>query len=556
MRALSREFNWAGTSLGPPHTWPLSLRTTVRMLLSSRHPMFLFWGSDLIQFYNDAYRPSLADGGRHPAALGMRGAEFWTDIWEIIGPQIEQVMSGGEATWHEDHLVPILRNGRIEEVYWTYSYGPAFGDDGSVAGVLVVCQETTPRVFTERRLASMNVQIQTERTRLSSLIAAAPAAMAVYSGPSHIITYVNKAWESVVGKPNVLGLTFAEAFPETRSGALEGLDRVYQTGEPWVETERHSPIRRSPDGPLEDAYWNLVCIRLEGSLGIGGGDVVGYDILVYAVDVTAQVVARRDLESARAQAEEAMRSAEQANRAKSEFLAMMSHELRTPLNAIAGYTELVEMEIHGPVTDDQREALRRIQRSERHLLGLVNGVLNYARLEAGNLSYHVVDVDVEHALAECESLVTTQARSRELRLTVEPCPTGTTVRADAEKLQQILLNLLSNAVKFTSEGGSITVTCEVGPETVAIRARDTGRGIPPADAARIFEPFVQIDTKLTRSRDGVGLGLAISRELARAMDGDLTVESEVGKGSTFTLTLPRAPESPATAASLADAATN
>jgi signal transduction histidine kinase len=518
--------------------------------------MFLFWGPDLIQFYNDAYRPSLGDGGRHPAALGMRGAEFWTEIWDIIGPQIEQVMGGGEATWHEDHLVPILRNGRIEEVYWTYSYGPAFGDDGSVAGVLVVCQETTPRVFTERRLASMNVQIQTERTRLSSLIAAAPAAMAVYSGPSHVITYVNKAWESVVGKPNVLGLTFAEAFPETRSGALEGLDRVYRTGEPWVETERRSPIQRLPDGPVEDAYWNLVCIRLDGSLGIGVADVPGYDLLVYAIDVTAQVVARLELESARAQAEDAMRSAESANRAKSEFLAMMSHELRTPLNAIAGYTELVEMEIHGPVTDDQREALRRIQRSERHLLGLVNGVLNYARLETGNLSYHVVDVDVEGALAECESLVTTQARSRNLRLTIEPCPSGARVKADAEKLQQILLNLLSNAVKFTGEGGSITVTCQVGSETVAIRASDTGRGIPPADAARIFEPFVQIDTKLTGSRDGVGLGLAISRELARAMHGDLTVESELGQGSTFILTLPRAPESPAPAASLADASAN
>jgi signal transduction histidine kinase len=299
-----------------------------------------------------------------------------------------------------------------------------------------------------------------------------------------------------------------------------------------------------------------VCIRLEGSIGIGGANVPGYDVLVYAVDVTAQVAARRDLESARAQAEEAMRSAETANRAKSEFLAMMSHELRTPLNAIAGYTELVAMEIHGPVTDDQREALKRIQKSERHLLGLVNGVLNYARLEAGNLSYNVTDVDVDHALAECESLVTTQAHSRNLRLAVEPCPSGTRVRADAEKLQQILLNLLSNAVKFTGDGGSITVTCEVGAETVSIRARDTGRGIQAADAARIFEPFVQIDPQLTRSRDGVGLGLAISRELARAMDGDLTVESAVGKGSTFILTLPRSPGSPTLAASLADAATN
>ena len=147
MRALCRARDWATTPLGPVAAWPPSLRSIVRMLLASRFPMFLFWGPHLVQFYNDAYRPSLAQGGRHPMALGARGPEFWTEIWDIIGPQIEQVMAGGEATWHEDQLVPILRNERIEEVYWTYTYGPAFDDDGNVAGVLVVCQETTARVL-------------------------------------------------------------------------------------------------------------------------------------------------------------------------------------------------------------------------------------------------------------------------------------------------------------------------------------------------------------------------------------------------------------------------
>ncbi len=153
MSALCRAFDWCATSLGPTDTWSHSLRTTVMTVLESRHPMFLFWGADLVQIYNDAYRPSLAEGGRHPRALGKRGKDFWTEIWDIIGPQIDGVMTRGEATWHVDQLVPIERNGRIEDVYWTYSYSPVRDDDGSIAATLVVCQETTSRVLTvtERR---------------------------------------------------------------------------------------------------------------------------------------------------------------------------------------------------------------------------------------------------------------------------------------------------------------------------------------------------------------------------------------------------------------------
>ena len=150
MRALCRAMDWGATPLGPVEGWPLSLRTIVAAMLGSRHPMFLFWGPDLVQVYNDAYRPSLGEGGRHPRALGMRGREFWTDIWDTIGPQIEQVMGGGGATWHEDQYLPILRNGRLEDVWWTYSYSPVVGDDGEIAATLVVCQETTKRVVSQR----------------------------------------------------------------------------------------------------------------------------------------------------------------------------------------------------------------------------------------------------------------------------------------------------------------------------------------------------------------------------------------------------------------------
>ena len=203
------------------------------------------------------------------------------------------------------------------------------------------------------------------------------------------------------------------------------------------------------------------------------------------------------------------------------------------------------MGIRGPVTPQQGEDLRRIQHNQRHLLGLVNEVLNYAKLETGAVHFEIADVAVEEALAALEALIAPQLRVKRLAYANlgcegDPGRTPVAVRADREKLQQVLLNLLSNAVKFTRGGGRVEVSCRPTEREVAIRVRDTGRGIPAEKLAAIFEPFVQIDARLTRTEEGVGLGLAISRDLARGMGGDLSAESEVGRGSTFTVTLPRA----------------
>ena len=252
--------------------------------------------------------------------------------------------------------------------------------------------------------------------------------------------------------------------------------------------------------------------------------------------------------NARGEAERRRAEAEAANRAKSEFLTMMSHELRTPLNAIGGHAELIEIGVHGPVTAAQREALDRIQRSKRHLAGLVNAVLGFARIEAGAVQYTEEDVPLTDVIATVAGLIEPQAAAKGIALTIEGSREveGTaeprkqlTARADEEKVRQILLNLLGNSVKFTPAGGRISVSAEVaGDGSVGVRVRDTGVGIPADKIERIFDAFMQVDGTLTRVQDGVGLGLAISRDLARHMGGDITVESEEGRGSIFTLTLP------------------
>ncbi|HEX2210914.1 MAG TPA: MHYT domain-containing protein [Longimicrobium sp.] len=248
--------------------------------------------------------------------------------------------------------------------------------------------------------------------------------------------------------------------------------------------------------------------------------------------------ANEDLAERTREAERARQAADEANAAKSAFLATMSHELRTPLNAIAGYTQLIDMGIHGPVSDAQREALDKIQRNQTHLLGLINDVLNFAKIEAGQVQYEVEDVPLDATLAAVEALVEPQLAAKNLRYRYRGGDPRVTVRADRERVEQVVLNLLSNAIKFTGAGGEVELSWEARDGTVSIQVRDTGRGIPADKLEAIFEPFVQVDPALTRAAEGTGLGLAISRDLARAMKGDLTAHSSEGEGSVFTLTLP------------------
>jgi signal transduction histidine kinase len=263
----------------------------------------------------------------------------------------------------------------------------------------------------------------------------------------------------------------------------------------------------------------------------------------HSEELRAQTVALESTQRALEEAYEAERAArgeaEAANRTKAQFLATMSHELRTPLNAIGGYAELLIDGIRGPVTDDQVLDLQRIQRSQRHLLSLINDILNFAKIEAGKVDFNFANISMHETLSVLEELVAPQLKEKNLRYNYYCCDASFTAYADPEKVQQILLNLLSNATKFTPAGGSVTVQCGASATEMSVEVTDTGPGIEASRIESIFEPFIQLDRVHRSLHQGTGLGLSISRDLARAMNGDLRVISSPGRGSTFLLTLPR-----------------
>ncbi len=264
------------------------------------------------------------------------------------------------------------------------------------------------------------------------------------------------------------------------------------------------------------------------------------DDLDLAEDLAARAATAIDNSLLFRAAERARAEAEEANRAKSLFLTTMSHELRTPLNAIAGYAELLSMEIKGPLNDAQHDQVARIRSNQSHLLGLVNAVLDVAKLSEGRMELHLEPVGVAEVLDAVEAMVAPLAGKKGIPYPRECAGSALRVCADREKVEQILVNLFTNAVKFTPASGRIDVGCQAEGDHVAVRVRDTGIGIAPEHLDVIFEPFVQVTNGLTRTEEGTGLGLAISRSLAREMGGSLTARSEPGEGSTFTLRLPRA----------------
>jgi PAS domain S-box-containing protein len=422
------------------------------------------------------------------------------------------------------------RDGRVEDEgyrirkdgsqFWANSVITALRDPtGNLVGFAKVTRD-----LTERRRAEDQLRASEERFRV--LIHSVKDYGIFMLDPDGRVASWNEGARRIKGyeAEDILGRHFSVFYPA----------EARESGFPDYELEVARAV-----GRFEDEGWR---VRKDGTqfwanvvitaLFSDAGNLIGFAKVTR--DLTERRAAQqREVEDARRLAE-----AEAANRAKTGFLAAMSHELRTPLNAISGYAQLMQEGIAGPVNQQQLEFLTRIRNSQQHLLGIVNDLLNYSRIEAGGVAYERTAVGMHDVVERVIAMVAPQVTRKRLRLDHGPCPTDLVALADQLKTEQVLLNLVSNAVKFTPEGGAVTVACARRGAEATIEVRDTGPGIPTEMLEAIFDPFVQLGRTLTSTQEGAGLGLAISRDLARAMGGDVTVESTPGIGSSFTVHLP------------------
>jgi PAS domain S-box-containing protein len=450
---------------------------------------------------------------------------------EIIGRHFSTFypaddLAAGKPKWE---LEVAVREGRFEEEGWRVKKdGTRFwanvvimtlrDETGNHVGFAKVTRD-----LTERRAAEQALRASEERFRL--LVHSVKDYGIFMLDPEGRIASWNEGARRIKGytEEEILGQHFSVFYPAEDLAA----------GKPKMELEV-----AVAEGRFEDEGWR---VRKDGTQF--WANVVITTLRNEAGKVLGFTKVTRDLTERRAAQEQALADArritavEVSNQAKSQFLAAMSHELRTPLNAIGGYTELLEL---GPVSEQQKGYLSRIRGSQRHLLGIITDLLNYSRIEAGQVTYDKVPVPLHSVVETMLPLLEPQAAAKGVVLEQKSCPEGHVGRADRGKTEQIVLNLLSNAVKFTPSGGRVVVECAASRDHVTLAVRDTGPGIPADKHEAIFEPFVQLGRTLTSPHEGTGLGLAISRDLARAMGGDVSLESVVDVGSTFTLTLPRA----------------
>jgi PAS domain S-box-containing protein len=451
---------------------------------------------------------------------------------EIIGQHFSvfyrlDERAAGKPEWE---LEVATRDGRVEDEGWRVRKdGTTFWANVVITalrnpeGRLVGFAKVT-RDLTERRRAEDSLRVSEERFRL--LVENVKDYGIFMLDPDGRVSSWNEGARRINGyeAEEIIGRHFSTFYPPEANAI----------GHPQHELD----VARA-EGRFEEEGWrlrkngarfwaNVVITALFSPAGV----LVGYAKVTR--DLTERRAAQlREVENARRVAE-----AEASNRAKTGFLAAMSHELRTPLNAIAGYAQLMDEGVGGEIAPQHREWLARIRTSQQHLLAIVNDLLNYTRIEAGDVSYARAPVLLHDVVEGVLQMVEPQAARRSIRIEHGPCSPDTTAMADRLKVEQIVINLLSNAVKFSLEGGTITVSCGTRDALASITVSDTGPGIEPEQQEAIFEPFVQLGRNLTSAHEGTGLGLSISRDLARAMGGDVSVQSAAGEGSAFVLTLP------------------
>ena len=554
MGALMRTFEWSRTGVGHPSRWPRSLQTAVRIILTSRFAMFIWWGRELINLYNDPYRAFL--GIKHPAALGKSARDVWAEIWDQIGPRTDAVLLRGESTYDESLLLVMARHGYLEETYFTFSYSPLPDDEGKVGGLFCAVREETEQVIGERRLRLLReLASATAKSRTPGQVCGSAARCLINAGRDLPFTliYLLDSDGKMLSKAAQTGFAdHHQAAPvsipiDGGENSVWPFRQVIDSGQPMVVEELSRYFDDIPKGEWNDATSRAILLPIaqhgySRPLGVFVAGLNPYRkftddyrgfVSLLVSQIAAAVANAVAYETERRRAE----ALAELDRAKTQFFSNVSHELRTPLTLILGPLEEVLSEAGKPLSPERHGQLVVARRNALRLLKQVNTILDFSRIEAGRFDASYEPIDLCEFTEEVSSVFRSAMEKAGLTFRVECEPILETAYVDRDMWEKIVLNLLSNAFKFTFEGG-VTVRLHQVGNTVRFSVADTGTGIPEEELRRIFERFHRVENVRARSFEGTGIGLALVEELAKLHGGTVEVVSSIGRGSTFTVTIP------------------
>lgn len=546
-----RAMDWSDTLVGDVSTWPLSLKTAISIMLNSDFPMFIWWGSNAVHFYNDAYIPVLGKT-KHPQWLGGPANECWSDIWDVIGPMYQEVMFTGKPLYFEDLILFMDRNIRKEEVYFTFSYSPIRNDLGAIGGMYCACTETTSRVFGERQmdslreLASRTVDAKSvEEACMISVQTLQRNSKDVLFSAIYLLDTENQTLrlEASAGFDEGQSLVFPRELTKTEP-AVWPLFTVLETQDAALVKDLNEHFPSLLNGGWDDPPQEAMVMPVVQSRGAFGVFVVALnplrvldaDYKRYLQMASGQIAAA--VSTARAYQEERLRAKALAelDRAKTVFFSNISHEFRTPLTLMLGPLEeaLADLEI----SQDIRKNIELAHRNGLRLQKLVNNLLDFSRIEAGRIKATYIPTDISSYTTGLASNFRSAIEKAGMQLLVNAPKVSERVYLDKDMWEKIILNLLSNAFKFTLQG-HISVSIEENQSSVCVIVSDTGEGISSEDLPHIFERFKRVEGAKSRSNEGSGIGLSMVKELVSLHKGTISVRSKLKEGTTFTIELPK-----------------
>ncbi|MGZ4438576.1 MAG: SpoIIE family protein phosphatase, partial [Nocardioidaceae bacterium] len=546
------EVDWASTPLGPLETWPSSLETVVRMVLTSRFSMWMAWGPDLTFFCNDAYRRDTL-GKKYPWALGKPASTVWSEVWHDVAPLVDQVLQTGVATWDESLLLFLERNGYPEETYHTFSYSPLTDDSGHIAGMLCVVIEDTQSVIGNRHLRVLRDLGVRSAANLGEVEAVERASRQLGTAPEDLPFTLTYLFDEAAGTATLAGQTgFKGDHPAAPPVLSLESDfpwpaTAVRGGETVVVADLGDRFADLPTGPWPDPPTTAVVLPLaqSGQPRPSGMLVAGVnryrpldesyrDFLdLVAAQLTALIGDARSYDFERRRAE----SLAALDQAKTDFFTNISHEFRTPLTLLLGPAEDALADSEDPLPPRQRQRLDLISRNGQRLLKLVNTLLDFSRLESGRIHAQFEPTDLAELTRELAAMFDAAAERLGLTLTVDCPPLSAPVYVDRDLWAKVVLNLLSNALKFTFTGG-ITVRLREHDGAAELSVADTGTGIPSEELPHLFERFRRVPGATSRTHEGSGIGLALVAELSELHGGRATATSTPGEGSVFSVRVP------------------